>query len=211
MRVWLKLIAIVVVSGALFGCSDPAANKEKAKIGEAAPEATSNAAASETLPITPDNSKIDFVASKVTRSHNGSFKQFNGKVELQGGLAGNGRVSIDIEAASVITDEPDLTAHLKTADFFDVTKFPKATFTSTKIEAGSANDQYNVIGNFELHGMKQSISFPATIQVAPDAVSVNAEFSINRRDFGLVYPGKADDLIRDNVVIKLTIKTPRRK
>ncbi len=65
--------------------------------------------------------------------------------------------------------------------------------------------------NFELHGVKKSITFPATIQVAPDSVSVTAEFAINRKDFGLVYAGKADDLIRDGVVIKLTIKVPRTK
>ena len=75
--------------------------------------------------------------------------------------------------------------------------------------AGGGN--YNVAGNFELHGIKKSITFPATIQVAPDSVAVNAEFAINRRDFGLVYPGKADDLIRDGVVIKLTVKVPRAK
>jgi len=59
--------------------------------------------------------------------------------------------------------------------------------------------------------VKKSISFPATIQVSPDSVSANAEFSINRKDFGINYPGKADDLIRDGVVIKLTIKAPRKK
>ena len=40
--------------------------------------------------------------------------------------------------------------------------------------------------------------------------SYHAEFAINRKDFGLLYPGKADDLIRDGVVIKLTLKVPRK-
>jgi len=54
------------------------------------------------------------------------------------------------------------------------------------------------------------ISFPATIQISADSVSVNAEFAINRKDWGLVYPGKADDLIRDGVVIKLSLNVPRK-
>jgi hypothetical protein len=48
-----------------------------------------------------------------------------------------------------------------------------------------------------LHGIKKSISFPANIQVAADSVPISAEFAINRKDFWLTYPGKADDLIRD--------------
>ena len=112
----------------------------------------------------------------------------------------------------MVTDEDALTAHLKTPDFFDVARYPKATFVSTKIEPGNAGGEaFNVTGNFDLHGVKKSITFPATIQVAPDSVAVNAEFAINRKDFALVYAGKADDLIRDGVLIKLTVKAPRTK
>ena len=116
------------------------------------------------------------------------------------------------QTLSVVTDDEGLTKHLKTPDFFDVTKYPKATFTSTKIESANAGGAtHNITGNFELHGVKKSVTFPATIQAAADSVTVNAEFSINRKDFGLVYAGKADDLIRDGVVIKLTLKVPRTK
>jgi polyisoprenoid-binding protein YceI len=112
----------------------------------------------------------------------------------------------------VVTDEDALTAHLKTPDFFDLARYPKATFVSTKIEPDiKANTTHEVTGNFDLHGVKKSITFPATIHVTPENATVDAEFSINRKDFGIVYAGKADDLIRDGVVIKLTIKVPRAK
>lgn len=208
MRRYLTIGIPLIIALLSYGCADPAANKQKATVGNATESNSPRPAATETLAIAPDNSKIEFVAAKVTRSHNGSFKRFSGKIELAGDEVSNGRVSIDIDADSVVTDEDGLTAHLKTRDFFDVAKFPKATFTSTKIEAVSGG-QYNVTGNFELHGIKKSITFPATIQLAPDSFTVNAEFSINRQDFGLVYPNKADDLIRDGVVIKLTVKVPR--
>lgn len=206
----LLLISILAVALLTFACADPAANKTKATVGNAAPESeAAKPANAETLPITTDNSKIEFVAAKVTRSHNGSFKRFNGSIDLVNNRPEQSRVAIDVEANSVETDEPDLTKHLQTPDFFDVAKFPKATFTSTKIEpAGGAN--YHITGNFELHGVKKAITFPATIQVAADAVTVNAEFSINRKDWNLTYPGKADDLIRDGVVIKLTLNVPRK-
>jgi len=219
MRFYLTLTTVVFAS-LLVACANPAANKPKATVANAAPERDSAAPAAAEAPhvISPENSKIEFVAAKVTRSHQGSFKRFAGTLDFVPKYWPDSRVKIDIDTDSVVTDEDQLTAHLKTADFFDVAKYPKATFASTKIEgsrgldgpAGDGRDSVNVTGNFELHGIKKSITFPATIEVTPDSVSVNAEFAINRKDFGLLYPGKADDLIRDGVVIKLTLRVPRK-
>jgi polyisoprenoid-binding protein YceI len=58
----------------------------------------------------------------------------------------------------------------------------------------------------QLHGVTKSISFPATIKVGGDAVEVDAEFAINHKDFGIVYPGMPDDLIKDDVLLKLRIR-----
>src|ERR1051326_5065615 len=206
------LTALAFIALLNFGCADPAANKTKATVSNAAPETNSSKpTGAETLTISPDNSKVDFVAAKVTRSHNGSFKRFSGTIDLTNNKPEDSRVSIDIEANSVETDEPDLTKHLQTPDFFNVGKYPKASFVSTRIEPSTANGAtHSITGNFDFHGVKKSISFPATIQVAPASVSVNAEFAINRKDFNLTYPGKADDLIKDGVVIKLSLNVARK-
>jgi len=55
----------------------------------------------------------------------------------------------------------------------------------------------------------KSISFPATIKVRGDTVDVDAEFAINRKDFGIVYPGMPDDLIRDDVLLKLQLRAKK--
>jgi len=68
-----------------------------------------------------------------------------------------------------------------------------------------------VTGDFNLHGQTKSITFPAKITVTDAEVSVDSEFSINRKDFGIVYAGKADDLIRDDVVIRLKLNSARKK
>ena len=214
MRKHWTLATLLMTVALAYGCAaNPADDKTKATVGNAAPEASvAKPGATETLVISPENSKVEFVASKVTRSHNGSFKQFSGKIELAPNSTPDSKVSVDIDTASIVADEDQLTAHLKTPDFFDVAKFPKATFVSTKIEPGNTpGATHTVTGNLEMHGVKKSITFPATIQVAPDSVTVNAEFAINRKDFGIVYAGKADDLIRDEVVMKLSIKAPRTK
>jgi len=211
MRSYSLLVAVFLCALLSYACADPAANKPKASVGEATSEKSAPKQGGETLIISPANSNIDFVAAKVTRSHNGSFKQFNGTIDLLNSDPLQSVVSVAIDAASVVTDEPDLTKHLQTPDFFDVAKYPKANFVSTKIEPNAANGAtHTITGNFDLHGIKKSISFPATIQVLPTNVSVNAEFAINRKDFGLVYPGKADDLIKDGVVIKLNLNVPRK-
>lgn len=211
MRKSLASFTLLVVAALAYGCADPAADKPKASTGTATTVSESpKPAGTESLNITPENSKVDFVASKVTRSHTGSFKQFTGKVELAPNSIPDSRVSIDIDTASVETDTAGLTDHLKKPDFFDVAKFPKATFVSTKIEPVNGNT-FNVTGNLDLHGVTKSITFPANIVAAADSVTVDADFAINRKDFGIVYTGKADDLVRDNVVLKLTLKVQRGK
>src|SRR5258708_2101353 len=127
-------LAIIIFAAFTFGCANPAANKPKATVANPAPESDSaKPANAETLVISPENSKVEFVAAKVTRSHNGSFKRFTGAIDLAKNGLESSRVTIEIETNSVVTDEPDLTKHLQTPDFIDVTKYPKAMFTSTKI------------------------------------------------------------------------------
>ncbi len=216
---FMQKLFLLVFSFCLFlaACEDPSANKTKATTSDPKTPANTNVAKpAETgvsLPINPENSKIEFTGSKVTGSHDGGFKKFNGTINLVGEKAESSTVNVDIETASIYANVDQLTQHLKTPDFFDVEKFPKATFTSTKVEpdpAGGA-DSYNVTGDFDLHGVKKSITFPATIKVNSDDVEVKSEFSINRKDFGISYAGKADDLIRDGVVIRLDLKAPKKK
>jgi polyisoprenoid-binding protein YceI len=200
------VITILTTLTFLSACSDPAADKSKAVTGEAAPVASPHAAAQgQRYQITPQNSKMEFVGSKVTGSHNGSFGDFVGQVDFNG-TPEQSRVTITIKADSITTDTPDLTKHLKTADFFDVAKYPEATFVSTAIKAGGEGGaSHTVTGNLTLHGVTKSITFPATINVTPDAATVDSTFSINRKDFGISYPGAPDNAIRDNVVLTLKI------
>jgi polyisoprenoid-binding protein YceI len=197
------LAALLVVSA----CSDPSTNKSKAVTSEAAP-VTSPPAASrgQKYVITPQNSKIEFVASKVTGSHNGSFGDFSGEVDFNS-TPEQSRVSINIKSDSITTDTPDLTKHLKTADFFDVAQYPDAKFVSTTIKAGGEGGaSHTVTGNLTMHGITKSVTFPATINVTPDVATVESTFSINRRDFNLNYPGAPNNAIRDNVVLTLHVR-----
>jgi len=199
-------IVMTALTGLLLlsACANPAADKSKAVTGEAA-SVSPEGVKGEKFNITPENSKIEFVGAKVTGSHNGSFGKFAGAVEY-GGQPEKSRVTISIDMESVTTDTPDLTKHLKTPDFFDVAKFPQATFTSTEIKpGGDKGASHTVTGNLQLHGITKSVSFPANITVSPNEIGVESDFAINRKDFGINYAGAADNLIRDLVALKLTI------
>ena len=216
----MKSFSVAILSFSVFlaACEDPAANKARALTSDASSPAVNSqtgsiSAKGENLAITPDNSKVLFTGSKVTGKHDGGFSQFSGAIVLVNEKPEESSVKIDIEAGSVFTDADGLTKHLQTADFFLVRDFPRASFVSTKIvpdPAGGAN-AYLVTGDLELRGVRKAVTFPATIAVNPSDVSVDSEFSINRKDFGILYAGKADDLIRDDVVIRLALNTARTK
>ncbi|MRG95173.1 YceI family protein [Polyangium spumosum] len=211
------LAAAAVSLLSLTACEDPAKDKPKATVAPAssaqpAADKPASAAATEALDVDAAGSTIGFIGSKVTGKHEGKFEKLSGKITLADGKAEGGKVTFEVETASVKTDAADLDKHLKNADFFDVEKFPKATFTSTEIKAGGTNGAtHTITGDLDLHGVKKSITFPVTITITPEAATGTAEFSINRKDFGIVIAGKPDDLIRDDVLLKLSLKAPRKK
>src|ERR1700682_2439533 len=104
-----RYIAIAALAGCAaltFACANPAANQQKASVANAMQESNAaKPAEAESLAITPENSKVEFVAAKVTRTHLGSFKQFSGTIDLVPNHLENSRVTIDIDAGSVVTDE----------------------------------------------------------------------------------------------------------
>jgi polyisoprenoid-binding protein YceI len=207
----LGILALMLSALFLSACSNPAADKTKAVTGAASSATPQAAPAGEKYVINPQNSKIEFLASKVTGSHHGSFEDFSGAID-HAGQPEKSRVNVTINMASVKTDTDQLTQHLKTPDFFDVAKFPQATFASTEIKRdGDKGGVHTITGNFQLHGVTKSISFPAMITVTPEAINVESTFSINRKDFGINYAGAADNLIRDDVVMTLHIKAEKGK
>ncbi|HET6863570.1 MAG TPA: YceI family protein [Pyrinomonadaceae bacterium] len=187
-------------------CANPAADRSKAVTGEAATASPQSVAQGEKYLINQQNSKIEFVGSKVVGSQQGSFEKFEGAINYAG-QPEKSRVDIKIDMNSIKADEDGLTNHLKTPDFFDVAKYPQSTFTSTEIKPGGEKGAtHTITGNLQLHGVTKAITFPATIAVTTNAVTVDSNFSINRKDFGINYTGAADNLIRDEVVLTLKVR-----
>ncbi len=210
----LALTFSATVFAACGGSTDtapaPTAPSTAAAAAPAAPGATGSFA------ITPQGSKIEWTGSKVSAHHDGSFASFTGKIDLAGPIE-QGKLSVDIDTASLtVAADPalgpmieKLQGHLKSPDFFDVARFPKATFVSTAIAAGGSGAPYTVSGNLTIHGVTKPISFPAQISVAGNTVTAAATFNVNRRDFGLNYPGQPNNLIKDDVQIRLAVRADK--
>lgn len=195
-------------SAPLTPSASPAASAPSAP-GSAAPSAAQPGTLT-TLTLDPASSRLQIVAAKITRSHDGSFKQFTGTATLAGEQVQS--VNFEVDTASLETDTEKLTAHIKTKDFLDVEKFPQATFKSTSIVAKPAGTAtHEITGDLTMHGVTAPISFPATIEITPDSVTGRAEIRVNRQKFGIAYPGMPDDLIKDEVVLKPVFVFLRKK
>ena len=201
----LNLIPLFGLIALAAGCANPADDAPDAMVKEAAAAPAPVAEEAEVYGLSED-STIGFVGAKVTGSHEGGFKSFSGTVSVAGGTPEGSSVEVTIDTTSLWADNERLQGHLRSADFFDVENFPTATFESTAITAGD-DGSYTLTGNLDLHGITKQISFPATVEVDEQGFSANAEFSINRMDFEIKYPGKPDDLIRDEVLVKLDLRS----
>lgn len=204
----LNLILLLALSLLAVGCSNPAEDAPDAEVSEpaATPEPAAEESADAAVYGLAAESTIGFVGAKLTGTHEGGFKSFSGKVSVAGASAEGSSVEVTIDTTSLWADNEKLTGHLKSADFFDVETYPTASFTSTSIAAG-AEGGHSVTGNLDLHGVTKQITFPADIKVSELGFAATAEFSINRMDFKIEYPGKPDDLIKDEVLIKLDLQS----
>jgi polyisoprenoid-binding protein YceI len=164
------------------------------------PKATDPASV-KTLSLDPGASKFDFSAAKVTMTHRGSFKRFTGIATLIGDELQS--LAVEVDTASIEVDDPKLTGHLKTPDFLDVEKFPKATFKSSGIQKKPAGEAtHEISGDLTLHGVTQAVTFPAKISVTSAGLSGSGVIRIDRQKFGVRYPGLPDDLIKDEVTLE---------
>lgn len=200
----------ILLSGAatlaLVSCENPADQSTKANVSDAV-EIKSSSSTGQKWVFSNNASTITFTGSKVTGSHSGGFNEFSGHFIVKGGtLAASGHKLV-IDMNSTFSDDERLTQHLKAADFFDVETYPESSFEVSSIDekVGAKGESHALTGNFTLHGVTKSIEIPVNVTQSEKAINVKADFFINRLDFGVNYPGRKDDLIRKEVVIKFDL------
>lgn len=193
------------------GTATPAPAATSTATPQVSPSAgTSPSATGDQILPLAEGTEVKFTGSKVTGSHNGGFRSVTGSVSLpKDDDISKAKIDITIDMKSTYADDQKLTTHLLSPDFFDVEAYPTSTFKSTAI--AKTDGGYLVTGDLTLHGVTQSINIPAEITINAGQLSAKSEFQLNRKLFKIEYPGKPDDLIRDEVVILFDIKagTPK--
>jgi polyisoprenoid-binding protein YceI len=118
--------------------------------------------------------------------------QGTGTLELDQADLTKSSIAVTIPLSSLNTNVAELDEHLRSADFFDATKFPNATFASTKIEKGDAANRLVVTGDLTLHGVTKTVTLAVTvvrIGVNPrnnlPTIGLDATTTLKRSDFGL--------------------------
>jgi polyisoprenoid-binding protein YceI len=137
------------------------------------------------------HSAIHFsVRHMVVSKTRGRFTKFGGQLEFDPDNPEAAKVQVTIEPASVDTADSQRDGHLRSADFFDVEKFPTASFKSTRVE-DLGGDKYRISGDLTIRGVTKPLSFDATFEGSGkdpwggERAGFSGGTTIDRRQFGL--------------------------
>lgn len=159
--------------------------------------------AQEVFKIDANHANIVWSASHFGFSRpSGRFAVAEGRFTLDEKQPQNSSVTVTVDTSSLMTGIPKFDEHLKSADFLDVAKFPKAVFTSERVEVLSEKTA-NIIGTLSLHGVTKPLTLKATLNKigmnpANDkrTAGFSAEGVLKRSEHGVVYalPGVSDEV-----------------
>ena len=227
----IRLLTIIILSASLFTACKNAPKSDEATTTEAKP-VPEGGVRDQTYVIQPAESKIEWVGTKVSGYHSGEVPIKSGELMVKENGVASGTFVLDLANISVTGPNESkqemndkLLGHLKSADFFEVEKYPTGTFEITRVmpftEASTENDDprqssiskykvtnptHKISGNLTLKGVTKNIEFPAKITINGDKAEAIAKFNIDRTEWNIVYPGKTDDLIRKEVHLGISIK-----
>jgi len=165
--------------------------------------------------IDPSHSSATFsVKHMMIAKVHGGFEKMSGKLIYDSAQPEKSNIEVAIEAASINTREPQRDAHLKSADFFDIEKYPQITFKSVKVE--KSGDDLKVVGDLTIHGVTKQVTLemerPSDELKDPwgnTKMAVSGTTKIKRKDFGLTWNAALEAggvLVGDDVNITLDVQ-----
>lgn len=168
--------------------------------------------------IDPAHTGVEFAVKHMMISTvKGRFGEVSGTITLDEADLSGSSVEVEIDAASIDTRQPDRDAHLRSADFFDVEKFPKLTFRSRRIEV-AGGDRFRVIGDLKIRDVTREVVLDATYEGrgkdpwGNEKAGFTAQTSIDRRDFGLTWNAALETggiLVGNEIKINLEVQAAR--
>ncbi len=197
-----------------------AASAPLAAVG-AAPAAHADAPAAATgWEIDASHSSATFSVKHMMVSNvRGEFGKLTGSVAFDAKDWSKTQVDVTIDAASIGTRDEKRDAHLKSADFFDVEKFPTITFKSTKAEK-TGKGKFKVTGDLTMHGVTKQVSLVGEGPTAETKdpwgflrIGAHASTKVDRKDFGLSWNKALDAggvVVGEEVTIALDVELKRK-
>jgi len=174
-------------------------------------------AAADTYTIDKGHSEAAFQVRHLVTKVRGHFNDFAGTIQVDPKNAEASSVEFTVQTASVASDNESRDKHLKSADFFDVEKYPVMTFKSSKIKKVS-NERFDVTGTLELKGVKKEITLPVTFSGfvktpwGGEVAGFETQVTLNRKDFGMVWNKALDNggaLVGDEALITINIEAKK--
>lgn len=164
------------------------------------------------------HSSVDFsVRHMMIAQVKGSFNEFSAVITADPQDLTTASIQFNIELASVDTRSEDRDNHLRSADFFEVEKYPTMTFTSTNIEKVD-EDEYKVTGDLSLHGVTRQETFTVTYEGTGkdpwgnEKVGFSVAGKLNRSDYGLTWNAALETggvLVGDQIKVSLQIQAAK--
>jgi polyisoprenoid-binding protein YceI len=175
-----------------------------------------NSAPLTTWKLDPAHSAAEFKVKHMMISNvKGSFSGLTGTLTEHQTNSTLSSVEASIDLATVSTGDAQRDGHLKSADFFDVEKFPTMTFKSTEVKR-KGEGEYAVTGELTLHGVTRPVTFAVEGPSAPGKdpwgntrIGLSATTKINRKDFGLAWNSALETggvLVGEDVAITLDVQ-----
>lgn len=180
---------------------------------------TPAAPATEAWSIDKAHSMAQFKVRHMMANVVGQFRDFDASITIDRATPANSSVEFTIQATSIDTGNTNRDDHLRTADFFDVAKFPTITFKSTSIKEKSKNE-FDVTGDLTLHGVTKRITLPVSFLGfgkdgrGNEKGGFEIETTLNRKDYGVVWNRNLDEggvLLGDDVKISINLEVGKKK
>jgi polyisoprenoid-binding protein YceI len=170
--------------------------------------------------VDPSHSNVKFSVSHMVISEvEGSFNGFEGTLDAPGADFNNSSINFSVNVGSINTNSEQRDGHLKSADFFDVAKYPAMTFKSTSFKKTSGNN-YKLEGNLTIKGVTKKVVFDVTYggTVKDPYGNIKAGFkakgSIKRMEYGLTWSALTEAggmVVGDEVSIMFNIELAKAK
>lgn len=161
----------------------PAAATAPAATHAATPAATPSGPSSSAFAADPAHSVLGFTGLQAGADFKGTFGAFTAHVVFDPAHPGNGRIEVQIETASVDTQDGERDSTIRSADFFDAADFPRATYVTRSISPTPTG--FSAVGTLTLRGKSRDVPIAFTFNRTPSGATLTGDALIRRLDFGV--------------------------